>query len=480
MRNVLPEYYSPTDPQYELLWREATIVFDTNVLLDLYRLPSKSRNEFMSVIELLSDRIWVPFQVALEYQLNRIHVIASSNKAVDDMISSSELALTNISNKITSFQIDKQEIKTDWSSLNEGIDKAKDHLITILREVKSVQNQISHKDSIRDGIDRLFADKVGPAPVDQAELDSLIADGNYRYDKKIPPGFADSDKDKNQNEAIVIHNGIEYQRKFGDLIVWKQILAFARSEQRSRIIFVTSDSKPDWWWTHSGRTLGPRPELCKEISEKGGVELFWMYTPAQFLENAKRFAQASVSDESLTDLKEIPRHRKAESNSSHLAFTSIGELPHLASRRGNATSTAVRNWLETEYGEVYEGAGFPDYYTNFEDKFYGYEVKNVRSVSKMLLPPGVINSMMRGYLETNEGRLDRFTMILVADVEDISAVIRNGIEITRDRLRRLLNRYPIYEIFVGFTEGNSFFPVIHMNGDDGYSAEDRYVASDND
>ncbi len=44
---------------------------DTNVLLDLYSYSSEVRKEIIETFEKVSDRIWIPHQVALEYYDNK-------------------------------------------------------------------------------------------------------------------------------------------------------------------------------------------------------------------------------------------------------------------------------------------------------------------------------------------------------------------------------------------------------------------------
>jgi len=43
--------------------------------------------------------------------------------------------------------------------------------------------------------------------------------------------------------------------KFGDLIIWKEMIEKAKAEKRP-IIFVTDDGKSDWWHIHSSRQKG--------------------------------------------------------------------------------------------------------------------------------------------------------------------------------------------------------------------------------
>lgn len=54
-----------------------------------------------------------------------------------------------------------------------------------------------------------------------------------RYKDQVPPGFMDG---KNKDGV----------RKYSDLIIWKEILNYARNQEKD-IVFVTDDVKADWW-----------------------------------------------------------------------------------------------------------------------------------------------------------------------------------------------------------------------------------------
>ena len=94
------------------------------------------------------------------------------------------------------------------------------------------------------------------------------------------------------------YGGISYKRKFGDLVVWKQVIEHAKTSAIKDFIFVTDDDKDDWWWaieSQGHKRLGPRPELVEEIMREAGVERFHMYSSEQFLEFADTYLKVKVS-----------------------------------------------------------------------------------------------------------------------------------------------------------------------------------------
>ena len=101
------------------------------------------------------------------------------------------------------------------------------------------------------------------------QLKALKREGEERYANKVPPGYKDSSKDAGQYE------------KYGDLIIWKDMIAKAKEEQ-CPVIFISDDAKEDWWWIHRGEKLGPRPELIQEFKECTD-QTFHIYRLTQFL-----------------------------------------------------------------------------------------------------------------------------------------------------------------------------------------------------
>ena len=67
---------------YEDIWENATIVLDTNILLNLFRYSKDTRKEFFTVLNSYKSRLWLPYQVIREYYKNRDKVIKDSTKEI--------------------------------------------------------------------------------------------------------------------------------------------------------------------------------------------------------------------------------------------------------------------------------------------------------------------------------------------------------------------------------------------------------------
>ena len=66
MRTRFHGYYCPTDLEFEALWKECVFTFDASALLNIYAYSKPTRLDFVSSLEKLVPRIWLPHQFADE------------------------------------------------------------------------------------------------------------------------------------------------------------------------------------------------------------------------------------------------------------------------------------------------------------------------------------------------------------------------------------------------------------------------------
>src|ERR1017187_4888523 len=80
MNTIFPGYYRPSKEAFKELWQKATIALDANVMLNLYRYPTSARDDLLTTLRQVSNRLFVPYQAALEYQRGRLGTIGSQQK----------------------------------------------------------------------------------------------------------------------------------------------------------------------------------------------------------------------------------------------------------------------------------------------------------------------------------------------------------------------------------------------------------------
>lgn len=84
MKNKFSGYYHPDSAFFDTLFKDAIIILDTNILLDLYRVSPKTSKELIEIIKKLGERIWIPYRVASEYHRNLFSVVGDQIKKYED------------------------------------------------------------------------------------------------------------------------------------------------------------------------------------------------------------------------------------------------------------------------------------------------------------------------------------------------------------------------------------------------------------
>lgn len=286
MKDTFPGYTRKSSTEIKNIWQEGIIFFDTNVLLNLYRYSKSTRETIIDLIGKFKDQIWLPHQAALEYNKNRYEVIADQEKTYKEFI-----------NKIHQIQKDLQSTsKPPFFS-----ESVSEELNTVLRKVNSeVEESITKycgylkDDPIYDKLSKIFESRITDT-LGEEELNMIFEEGEKRYKMKVPPGYEDAKK-KEENQ------------KFGDLILWKQVIAKAK-ELSKPVILVTDERKTDWWWKiKDGRNMGPRHELITEMRNKAKVD-FHMYSSEKFLSYGQEYLKEQINKRAFDEIIEM---KKAE------------------------------------------------------------------------------------------------------------------------------------------------------------------------
>jgi len=314
MESLFKGYYQPTPEQFKELWEEGTFVFDTNVLLNLYRYKIESRDEVLNIIQQIEDRVWIPYQVGLEFHRNRLTVLGEQNSSLSTIKNSIRDSISSIEKKCKDLDLDKRHSEIKTSTFIERFRELSDSVINELDEIKAkkLTNDID-EDVVLTELTKLFnvsKGSLGSPPKDQKVLESIYKDGEFRAKNKIPPSFEDilEAQKKKSDEEYYAFEGLNYKKGYGDLIVWKQIIEFARENQKKNIIFVTDDTKEDWMRiinSHGKKTIGARPELVSEIFKEAGVENFYIYHTRSFLDYSKEYLETDIQDETIKDIQSI-------------------------------------------------------------------------------------------------------------------------------------------------------------------------------
>ena len=264
MKEKFLGWYQRTPEQLLAIWDAALFVPDANILLHCLRHPENVRDELLRLFGVLRDSLWIPYQIGLEFHRNRLDVEFGSRDVYDRLIDDCTASFGQIRERLRQIRAHPViDVDRELAALERYITDFQARLCT---------DKDNHPtQAISEALERLtdlFEGCVGEKwPSDKLQV--LKREGDERYSNKIPPGYKDSRKDDGQ------------YGKYGDLIIWKDMITKAKEEQRP-IIFISDDAKEDWWWIHRGEKLGPRPELIQEFKECSG-QTFHIYQFTQFL-----------------------------------------------------------------------------------------------------------------------------------------------------------------------------------------------------
>ncbi|WP_122415955.1 PIN-like domain-containing protein [Pseudomonas viridiflava] len=413
MKGLFPQFDNSNVVNYTTAWNDALFVFDTNILLNLYRYQPGTREELITILNKLSERIWIPHHVALEFQRNRLSVISAQGRSFNEIRSVLTKAQTGLTSEISKLSLQNRHALINTDVLLEEFNGLVEKFRAQLDEQQGAQQKPMDYDPLKLRIEELFYGKVGKSFKDQQFVDSASREADSRYKCKIPPGYEDDGKDKDGPDEFM-HSGIIFKRKYGDYFAWIQLLDHAKQQGVKSLIFVTDDGKEDWWSIvnfNGPKTIGARPELVEEASRVGGIDNFIMYKPEGFLQYAKKYLAATVSEDTLNEVRDISSSNKLGAQlSDQMSFA-------------RAAEECVHNWLLNRYGTTLHNRNtYPDFIVGDGPYRKGFEVKAALFASRSIYTRAIFHAI--DVLAQEE--FESFNLILVVpDSIDTQSVLKN-------------------------------------------------------
>ena len=201
MKDTFFEYNRLHEEEIKNLWDRAIFIFDTNVLLNLYRYSDDTSKKFLETIVKLETRVWIPYQVGLEFNKNRLKVISEQKKHYEEFEKKIIDLIGEIENKNRSPFLPEE--------LFEKLLIIKGDIIHEVDKRKRKYDESLLSDPLLNEINLIFKGKVG-SRFNSEYLKQLFLEGEKRYKDKIPPGYADSQKPEPEKygDLIITNKGI--------------------------------------------------------------------------------------------------------------------------------------------------------------------------------------------------------------------------------------------------------------------------------
>ncbi|WP_242023094.1 PIN-like domain-containing protein [Pseudanabaena mucicola] len=254
-----------------------------------------TRKEFLETFKYIKDRIVFASQSIIEFHNNRITNIKRQQQEFQRIrknISSSTTKIKRANDEaLSSFQDIKSLFKKfplDYT-FQEEENLLEEYQKKIIEKLEEAQEFLPNymNDEILNTLSELFLQRANES-FSNDEIKEFEEEGEKRYKAKIPPGYTDNDKDEN---------------KYGDLIIWKEMIAIAKRESKP-LIFITDERKEDLWEMNEKLLLFPRLELIKEFYLET-KQFFWIYSSDNFLKKIARSNNKTEEEELKKAIREI-------------------------------------------------------------------------------------------------------------------------------------------------------------------------------
>ncbi|GEM_PF-6530489 len=280
MKDLFREWYEPDDDELASFITEGRIALDTTVLFSLYRVNAPQRKQVLDVFAEVAERLWIPYQVGLEYQRGRLDRIREQSDAYGEV----SAAVDGVRKAATKVLRDK-EIRAQVVERISAFEEEIGGLLDELQETHSVDKKTArHDDPVRNSLDDIFtADRVGSMPVDLEDRKKRALE---RIELKTPPGYKDAKKGD----------------PTGDVLIWFELLDMG-AKATQPVLFITDDVKEDWYRKVNGEIVGPLTELRLEWATRAQVP-YHQTTLGSFLFHAKELLKSDIDDDTISGVND--------------------------------------------------------------------------------------------------------------------------------------------------------------------------------
>lgn len=301
MAELFPSFFQDKFNK-SILEDNSLIVIDTNYLLSVLEFAPNLANKYMRALSMQKNRLYIPYIVALEFNFNKSEYKRSKTLTLDDLsnkVQDIEDDLVKKTEEISKVIYTKEESKISKKT-KEYIQSLKDELTD--KKISSVKER---EQTVYTDLVKILDGHIGKKP-DQETINKIQEAGDERYKQACPPGYNDDDK-----KGYRTYDGITYQQKFGDLLIWEDLIEVAKKRNVKNIIFVTNDgtskAKNDLYYKIKNQIIGPHIALMEEVRLKTKAKLY-------LVKNDRFVGQTVGLDEDDKEQIEVQNHSNEEDN----------------------------------------------------------------------------------------------------------------------------------------------------------------------
>lgn len=252
----------------KLIDEKYLVVCDTNVFLHIYRYSPEFSDFALRCMQTVCPSIVMPSTVKYEFLKHYRGYFSEMERRVRRVGDDTKSQISNAARKVLKICDNLQALQyPDIADLKKDLSDKFDELLGISESffedrtiLDFIANPWGGENLVYNLVEQIINDTHVMPTVTQEEIYQFCDEGEKRYksDPQIPPGFKDS---KNKDGV----------RKYSDLIMWKEILRYAKANSAD-MIFVTDDVKSDWWVDDNGKRAF-HPYLLAEFERETGRKL---------------------------------------------------------------------------------------------------------------------------------------------------------------------------------------------------------------
>lgn len=290
MEKQLKGYIPYEDKDYKDIWENSYIVIDTNVILNFYRYSDTTREELWKILEILKERLWLPYQISFEYLKNREKIIDNVENSFTKIKEEFRKNAETLKNKLQT--VDKKDMKCKDEIIN-VINKSNEEIEKMIEKEKKEQQDFKKQDIVLKKVLELFNGKCSERETED-KIKEIKLEANRRGENKIPPGYLDYKKQEN----------------YGDYYIFYSLKQKSKKEKK-HIIFVTDDDKEDWYLKKDGIIKSGRRELLQEFYAET-KQLIFICTTDSFLKSYNKYCSGKAPKKVIEETQDIREKEKLE------------------------------------------------------------------------------------------------------------------------------------------------------------------------
>ena len=252
----------------KLIEENHIIICDTNVFLHIYRYSPEFSDFALCCMQKIYPSIVIPSTVRYEFLKHYRGYYSEMEKRVRRVGDETERQISSAARKVLKMCENLQALQyPDIAELQDNLLHKFDELLSVSKEffedrtiLDFIANPWGEKNLVYELVEKIINDTHAMVAVTQEEIYQICEEGERRYkaEPQIPPGF----KDAKSKDGV---------RKYSDLIMWKEILRYAK-DNAVNVIFVTDDVKSDWWVEADG-CKNFHPYLLDEFKNETGMDI---------------------------------------------------------------------------------------------------------------------------------------------------------------------------------------------------------------